>query len=83
VGLCELVQHLSAFDYVALGGELDGRVVEYVDHLHEHFVDPCVVEGGRYRAPAAPGYSSEMHPESIERFAFPHGAAWAKTSVAG
>jgi L-fuconate dehydratase len=83
VGLCELVQHLSAFDYVALGGELDGRVVEYVDHLHEHFVDPCVVEGGRYRAPTAPGYSSEMHVESIERFAFPHGAAWARASVAG
>jgi L-fuconate dehydratase len=83
VGLCELVQHLSAFDYVALGGELDGRVVEYVDHLHEHFVDPCVVEGGRYRVPTAPGYSSEMHVESIERFAFPHGAAWARASVAG
>jgi L-fuconate dehydratase len=83
VGLCELVQHLSAFDYVALGGELDGRVVEYVDHLHEHFVDPCVVESGRYRAPTAPGYSSEMHVESIERFAFPHGAAWARASVAG
>jgi L-fuconate dehydratase len=83
VGLCELVQHLSAFDYVALGGELDGRVVEYVDHLHEHFVDPCVVEGGRYRAPTAPGYSAEMRAESIERFAFPHGPAWAKASVAG
>ena len=82
VGLCELVQHLSAFDYVALGGDLDGRVVEYVDHLHEHFVDPCVVERGRYRVPAAPGYSSEMRAESIERYAFPGGAAWAEASVA-
>jgi L-fuconate dehydratase len=70
VGLCELVQHLAAFDYVAVGGSLDGRVVEYVDHLHEHFVDPCVVERGRYRAPAAPGYSSQMHPESLARHEF-------------
>ena len=63
VGLCELVPHLAAFDYVALGGELDDRVVEYVDHLHEHFVDPCVVERARYRAPSRPGYSAEMHRE--------------------
>ena len=77
VGLCELVQHLAAFDYVALGGDLDDRVVEYVDHLHEHFVDPCVVERARYRAPSAPGYSSEMRRESIERYSFPHGAEWA------
>jgi L-fuconate dehydratase len=65
VGLCELVQHLAAFDYVAVGGSLDGRVVEYVDHLHEHFVDPCVVERGRYRAPSAPGYSSQMKASSL------------------
>jgi L-fuconate dehydratase len=76
VGLCELVQHLAAFDYVAVGGSLDGRVVEYVDHLHEHFVDPCVVAGGRYRAPAVPGYSAQMRAESLARFAFPDGAAW-------
>jgi L-fuconate dehydratase len=68
VGLCELVQHLSAFDYVAVGGSLEGRVVEYVDHLHEHFVDPCVVEGGRYRAPSAPGYSSQMKASSLARW---------------
>jgi L-fuconate dehydratase len=76
VGLCELVQHLAAFDYVALGGDLDARVVEYVDHLHEHFVDPCVVEHARYRAPEAPGYSSEMKAESRARYAFPHGEEW-------
>jgi L-fuconate dehydratase len=77
VGLCELVQHLAAFDYVAVSGTLDGRVVEYVDHLHEHFVDPCVVERGRYRAPTAPGYSSEIRGETLERYAFPHGEVWA------
>jgi L-fuconate dehydratase len=76
VGLCELVQHLAAFDYVALGGELEDRVIEYVDHLHEHFVDPVVVERARYRPPAAPGYSSEMKRESIERHLFPGGAEW-------
>ena len=78
VGLCELVQHLAAFDYVALGGELDDRVVEYVDHLHEHFVDPCVVERARYAVPSRPGYSSEMRRESIARYLFPHGPEWAE-----
>jgi L-fuconate dehydratase len=76
LGLCELVQHLAAFDYLCVGASLDGRVVEYVDHLHEHFVDPCVVENGRYRAPSAPGYSSQMRPESLARYAFPGGEAW-------
>jgi L-fuconate dehydratase len=76
LGLCELVQHLAAFDYVAVGGERDDRIVEFVDHLHEHFVDPCVVSGGRYRAPLAPGYSSEMRAESLARFAYPNGPAW-------
>jgi L-fuconate dehydratase len=82
VGLCELVQHLSAFDFVAVGGPNDDRVIEYVDHLHEHFVDPCVVVDGRYRAPTAPGYSSEMRRESLERYAFPHGEVWAGQAVA-
>jgi L-fuconate dehydratase len=77
VGLCELVQHLAAFDYVAVSGTFDGRVVEYVDHLHEHFLDPCIVERGRYRAPAAPGYSTEIRRESLERYGFPHGEVWA------
>jgi L-fuconate dehydratase len=76
VGLCELVQHLAAFDYVAIGGDLEDRVIEYVDHLHEHFVDPVVVERARYRAPQAPGYSSEMKRESIERHLFPGGEEW-------
>ncbi|WP_188191507.1 L-fuconate dehydratase [Nonomuraea sp. SYSU D8015] len=76
VGLCELVQHLSMFDYVAVTGTMEGRVIEYVDHLHEHFVDPVVVRDGRYVAPTAPGFSAEMHPESISAHTFPHGAVW-------
>ena len=76
VGLCEYVQHLSFFDAIALGGTGDDRVCEYVDHLHEHFVDPCVVRDARYRAPEAPGTSIAMKPESLEAYAFPGGAAW-------
>ncbi len=76
VGLCELVQHLSVVDYVCVSGELDGRMIEYVDHLHEHFLDPVVVERGRYRVPSLPGYSAEMRPESLARYRFPPGAAW-------
>ncbi|WP_240506428.1 enolase C-terminal domain-like protein [Thermoactinospora rubra] len=66
VGLCELVQHLQMFDYVAVSGTMEDRVIEYVDHLHEHFADPVVVENGRYRAPARPGFGAEMLPESID-----------------
>lgn len=76
VGLCEYVQHLSFFDGIALGGADDGRVCEYVDHLHEHFLDPCVVRGSRYAAPSAAGTSVAMRPESLETYAFPAGAAW-------
>lgn len=76
VGLCEYVQHLSFFDAVALGGTGDDRVCEYVDHLHEHFVDPCVVRNARYLAPEAPGTSIAIKPGSLERFEFPGGAAW-------
>lgn len=76
VGLCEYVQHLSIFDYLRVGCALDGRMVEYVDHLHEHFVDPVRVVGGRYRLPRAPGYSVTMKPESIARFSYPDGPAW-------
>jgi L-fuconate dehydratase len=76
VGLCEYVQHLSIFDYVALSGSLDGRVCEYVDHLHEHFVDPCVVTDARYAAPLRPGNSVEMRPESLADHAFPAGRVW-------
>lgn len=77
VGLCELVQHLAMVDYVAVSGELDGRVIEFVDHLHEHFVDPVRVVGGRYAAPTAPGFSARMHADSVTRFRFPDGPEWA------
>jgi L-fuconate dehydratase len=76
VGLCEYVQHLSIFDYVSVGGSLENRLCEYVDHLHEHFVDPCVVKEARYQAPSRPGYSIEIKPESLDRYEFPQGAAW-------
>ena len=76
VGLCELVQHLSMFDYVALTGTMDGRMIEYVDHLHEHFADPVRVERGRYLAPTAPGFSAQMHADSIARHTFPSGPVW-------
>jgi L-fuconate dehydratase len=76
VGLCELVQHLSMFDYVAVSGGLDDRVIEYVDHLHEHFVDPVVIRDGRYVAPSAPGFSATMRPETLVAYAYPHGPMW-------
>jgi L-fuconate dehydratase len=76
VGLCEYVQHLAIFDYLRVSGSLDGRMIEYVDHLHEHFTDPVTVTGGRYRLPTAPGYSVRMKPESVARFRFPDGPAW-------
>ena len=76
VGLCEYVQHLSIFDYIAVSGSMDGRRIEYVDHLHEHFVNPVVIRNGRYMPPDAPGYSITMKPESLEFFAFPNGGAW-------
>lgn len=77
VGLCELVQHLSIFDYIAISGSLEGRVTEFVDHLHEHFVDPCIVEDGAYVLPSQPGYSAEMHESTLAEFAYPHGTYWA------
>ena len=76
VGLCEAVQHLSMFDYVAVSGSLNGRRIEYVDHLHEHFVTPIHMRGGRYQAPLAAGAATEMLPESLTRFSYPNGAAW-------
>ncbi|MEV0170476.1 enolase C-terminal domain-like protein [Streptomyces sp. NPDC050803] len=77
VGLCELVQHLAMFDYVALSGTTDDRVIEYVDHLHEHFLDPVVIRDGHYTAPTAPGFSAAMRPESLARYAYPGGTFWA------
>ena len=76
VGLCEYVQHIAMFDYIAVSGSLDDRVLEYVEHLHEHFVDPVVIRNGSYVAPAAPGYSITMRPESISDYEFPSGRAW-------
>ena len=70
VGLCEYVQHLSMIDYAAISGTKDGRVIEYVDHLHEHFVDPCVIENAAYMPPKLPGFSIEMKPESIAAYRF-------------
>ena len=77
VGLCEYVQNVSLFDYIAVSGSLDGRVLEYVDHLHEHFVEPVVIREGHYMPPKRPGYSIEMHAESLRQFEFPNGPAWA------
>lgn len=77
VGLCEYVQHLSIFDYLCVSASLEDRVIEYVDHLHEHFVDPVTIQDGRYMPPMQPGYSIEIKPESRRRFAYPDGPVWA------
>jgi L-fuconate dehydratase len=76
VGLCEYVQHLSIFDYIAVSGSLEGRRIEYVDHLHEHFIDPVAIRNGCYLPPTAPGYSIAMKPESLKKYEFPQGEAW-------
>jgi L-fuconate dehydratase len=78
VGLCEYVQHLAMFDYIAVSGTLDGRVVEWVDHLHEHFLHPAVVRAARYVAPVSPGYSIEMRAASLDRYEYPGGATWTR-----
>ncbi|MFD6424436.1 enolase C-terminal domain-like protein [Streptomyces sp. NPDC060198] len=77
VGLCELVQHLSMFDFVAVSGTWEDRVIEYVDHLHEHFTEPAVVTGGRYVTPRGPGFSARMLPASIAAHRYPEGPVWA------
>jgi L-fuconate dehydratase len=76
VGLCEYVQHLSMFDYIAVSATMEGRVIEYVDHLHEHFEDPVRIRAGRYLAPSKPGYSITIRPESRIEYRYPEGAAW-------
>ena len=76
VGLCEHVQHLALIDYICIGASLDDRLAEYSDHLHEHFVNEIVMRDGHYMPPTAPGYSTEMKPESVSEFEFPGGAAW-------
>jgi L-fuconate dehydratase len=77
VGLCEYVQHLSIFDYICVGASLEQRVLEYVDHLHEHFVDPVIIQDGHYMPPAAPGYSITIKPASLDDYEFPSGRMWA------
>ena len=77
VGLCEYVQHLSLFDYIALSGSLENRMIEYTPHLHEHFVHPVIIRGSRYMPPDAPGYSVTMYPTSIAAYSYPNGSEWA------
>jgi L-fuconate dehydratase len=81
VGLCEMVQHLSMFDYVALSGTTEDRQIEWIDHLHEHFTAPARVEQGRYVTPRSPGASAELKTESVKEFSYPDGAAWRAVAV--
>ncbi len=76
VGLCEYVQHLSLFDFVAVTGSTTGRVIEYVDHLHEHFVDRCVIRNAHYMPPQLPGYSIEMKSATLDAYLYPDGPVW-------
>jgi L-fuconate dehydratase len=76
VGLCELVQHLSMWDYLSVSGRMDDRVTEFVDHLHEHFVDPVVMRRGRYVPPSVPGYGSTIKRESRDAYRYPDGPVW-------
>jgi L-fuconate dehydratase len=80
VGLCEYVQHLSAFDYLRVSRTMQDRVIEYVDHLHEHFVDPVRIRRGHYLMPQAPGYSIQVKQDSLERYSFPGGEGWASST---
>lgn len=82
VGLCELVNHLVMIDKLIVAGTSEGRVAEFVDHLHEHFVDPCVVRAGAYTLPSAPGYSAELTPETLAEFSYPDGSYWARARTA-
>lgn len=76
VGLCEYVQHLSMIDFIAISGSLENRIIEYVDHLHEHFLDPVRIRNGSYMVPEMPGYSIEMKPQSLKDYGFPEGKVW-------
>ena len=78
VGLCEMVRHLSMFDFIAVSGTQQDRAIEYVDHLHGHFMDPAVVENGRYVAPVTPGYSTQIIKSSLADYEFPNGRVWAE-----
>jgi L-fuconate dehydratase len=81
VGLCEMVQHLAMFDYVAVSGSLDDRVIEYVDHLHEHFTEPVVIRDGRYLAPRGPGGGAMLRPESRAEYGYPDGVRWTGRAI--
>ena len=76
VGLCEYVQHLSLFDYIAISGSLENRMIEYTPHLHEHFIHPVVIKDGHYMPPLEPGYSVTMYPASIAAYSYPDGSVW-------
>jgi L-fuconate dehydratase len=76
VGLCEYVQHLSAFDYLRVSATLENRVTEFVDHLHEHFVDPVRIRNAHYLLPEKPGYSIEIFPETLRDYSYPDGRVW-------
>ena len=76
VGLCELVQHLAMADFIAISGSMEDRAIEFVDHLHEHFVDPVRIRNGRYLAPERPGFSAEMHAQSVQQHRYPDGPVW-------
>jgi L-fuconate dehydratase len=81
VGLCEMVQHLSMFDYIAVSASLEHRVTEFVDHLHEHFVDPVVIRNARYMPPVCPGYGTAILPESRVAYSYPEGSVWSNSSA--
>jgi L-fuconate dehydratase len=81
VGLCEMVQHLAMFDYLAISGRTDDRMIEYVDHLHEHFVQPARIHAGHYVAPLAPGAGAQMHPSSVAQFSYPDGPQWSEVLI--
>jgi L-fuconate dehydratase len=76
VGLCELVQHLAMADFVAITGRKEDRAIEFVDHLHEHFVEPVVIRNGRYIAPQTPGFSAQMHTDTLTQYNYPDGPVW-------
>lgn len=76
VGLCELVQHLAMADFVAITGKKEDRAIEFVDHLHQHFVDPVVIRNGRYIAPQTPGFSAQMHASTLAEYRYPDGPVW-------
>ena len=76
VGLCEYVQHLSMIDYTRISAEIGDRVIEFADHLHEHYENPCIVRNGRYIAPATPGFGVKIKDASVAAYRFPSGDIW-------